>query len=145
MNIANALKNLYPNANPFTDYVLQDDLDGQGPRIVHWSLGPMPTLEELQVASDAYDAAMTKKTFLDEVQKHIESIARSRGYDSAVSLASYASDTHPPFAAEAHAFIPWRSSVWLYCYQEWAKFEAGQRQVTTAAAFINELPVIVWP
>lgn len=56
MNIANALKHLYPNADPFADYSLRDDLNGEGVKIVAWNLGEMPTLDELQAASDAYDA-----------------------------------------------------------------------------------------
>lgn len=103
------------------------------------SLTPQPEPPHIQTPEEI------KASFINAVQGHIDTVAMSRGYDSGVSLASYATDTHPSFAAEANAFIPWRSSVWLYCYQEWAKVEAGQRQVTTAAAFINELPVIVWP
>lgn len=89
--------------------------------------------------------AEVKAQFLSAVQSHIDSTAQARGYDSGVSCASYAADTHPPFAAEAAAFIPWRSNVWLYCYAEWAKYEAGQRTFTTPAAFVAELPVITWP
>lgn len=93
---------------------------------------PAPTMDEL------------KTQFLSAVQFHIDHVANLKGYDSGVSCASYAADTHPPFAADAAAFIPWRSNVWLYCYAEWAKLEAGQRTITTAEAFISELPVAPW-
>ena len=125
------------------------DLTGKEPEIV--DVAAAAWTPEVIAAYQAVNppiipsAEKIKASFINAVQGHIDTVAMSRGYDSGVSLASYATDTHPPFAAEANAFIPWRSSVWLYCYQEWAKVEAGQRQVTTAAAFINELPVIVWP
>lgn len=86
-----------------------------------------------------------KASFINAVQGQIDAVARSRGYDSGVSLTTYATDTHPPFASEAAAFIPWRSTVWLYCYTEWAKFEAGLRTFTTPEAFVAELPAITWP
>lgn len=94
---------------------------------------PTPSLDDI------------KREFLSAVQSHIDAVAQSRGYDSGVSLATYATDTHPPFAAEAAVFIPWRSSVWLYCYQEFEKVVADTRSVTTPDAFIAELPVIAWP
>lgn len=85
-----------------------------------------------------------RDTFLDSVQAHIDSVAHAKGYDSGVSCASYATDPHPPFNADAQAFIPWRSSVWLYCYAEWAKLESGQRPMVTVDAFIAELPTAPW-
>jgi hypothetical protein len=90
-------------------------------------------------------ASQLKSAFINAVQSHIDETAQSKGYDSGVSIASYAADTHPPFAAEAAAFIPWRSTVWLYCYTEWAKYEAGQRTFTTPESFVAELPAITWP
>lgn len=60
MNIVNALRHLYPNAEPLRDYVLRDD--GGGPYIAAWSLpDPQPTLSELEAASTAYDAAETQR------------------------------------------------------------------------------------
>lgn len=56
MNILNALKKLHPAAQVFVDYELQDDSDGNGVRIVKWNLpDPLPTIEDLQSASDLYD------------------------------------------------------------------------------------------
>ena len=62
MNIANALKQLYPHAIPFVDYELRDDLDGQGIKVVLWNsdkLGVLPTVNELVAASDAYDVTIS--------------------------------------------------------------------------------------
>lgn len=100
-----------------------------------WEIVPAatPTIDEI------------KNEFLAAVQAHIDGVARQKGYDSGVSLASYATDTHPPFAAEANAFIQWRSSVWLYCYQQFEKVINGTRTVTTTAEFIQELPEVAWP
>lgn len=87
-----------------------------------------------------------KQLFLAGVQNLIDVTAQSRGYDSGVSLASYATDTHPPFAAEAAAFIPWRSSIWLQCYTDWAEFEAGTMPMPESVeSYISTLPGIVWP
>lgn len=97
------------------------------------------------MAANLGNSTPSKSEFIAAVHAHIVKTAQSRGYDSDVSCASYATDPHLPFSAEASAFIPWRSSVWLYCFTEWAKFEAGQRAFTTPEAFIAELPGIVWP
>lgn len=59
MNISNALKYLYPNADPLCDWIVQDD--GNGAYIAAWHLlDPQPTLAQLQAASDAYDAAQAQ-------------------------------------------------------------------------------------
>lgn len=91
-----------------------------------------PSVEELRAA------------FLSVVQQHIDSVASARGYDNGVSCASYFNDPHPPFNADAQAFVPWRSSVWLYCYAEWAKVEVGERTIISAEEFVNELPAAPW-
>ena len=140
MSLPEKIKAIYPSIDFINDCIIQDD--GNGAYIKSWNYQhPQPTQSEI----DSAVSVPTKADFIAAVQVHIDATAQSKGYDSAISCASYATDTHPPFAAEAAVFIPWRSNVWLYCYSEWAKVEAGQRQVTTAAAFINELPVIVWP
>lgn len=54
MNIANALRYLFPNANPLRDYEIRDE--GAGPYIAAWRLAEaQPSEAELQAASDAYD------------------------------------------------------------------------------------------
>jgi hypothetical protein len=79
------------------------------------------------------------------IQGHIDSIARSRQYESSLHCASYANSTVESWAAESQAFIAWRDSVWSYSYTELAKFENGERQAVTVDEFLTELPAIVWP
>lgn len=56
MNLAHALRYLFPNASPQRDYEIRDD--GSGPYIAIWNLqAAQPTVAELQAASDAYDTA----------------------------------------------------------------------------------------
>lgn len=56
MNLANALRYLFPNASPLRDYEIRDE--GAGAYIAVWNLqAAQPTEAELQAASDAYDAA----------------------------------------------------------------------------------------
>ncbi len=56
MILSNALKYLFPNANPQRDYEIRDS--GSGAFIAVWNLqAAQPTEAELQAASDAYDVA----------------------------------------------------------------------------------------
>ncbi|WP_310549933.1 XkdW family protein [Paenibacillus glufosinatiresistens] len=55
MHLSSAIQHLYPKANPFRDFLVQDDTDGRGPYIAYWGLdAPQPTDEELQHAWDEY-------------------------------------------------------------------------------------------
>jgi len=55
MKLANALKHLFPNADPLRDWIVQDD--GTGAYIAAWHLPtPQPTPEQLQAASDAQES-----------------------------------------------------------------------------------------
>lgn len=59
MNLAGALRYLFPNADPIRDYEIRDE--GQGAFIAEWRLAAaQPTAAELQAASDAYDAAQAQ-------------------------------------------------------------------------------------
>jgi hypothetical protein len=55
MNIATALKVLFPNARQPFDFLVQDD--GDGPYLAQWNLpDPQPTEGELQAAWDTWEA-----------------------------------------------------------------------------------------
>lgn len=86
-----------------------------------------------------------KQTMIDAIQKHLDTTAKTRGYDGILSLASYAVSAHPPFAAEGRAGANWRDAVWGYGYQVLAAVQAGTRTVPTPEALIAELPLMVWP
>lgn len=90
---------------------------------------PIPTVEEYRVA----------------IQFRVEETAKSRGYDNAVSCASYVNSTNPAWSSEASVFIAWRDAVWTYTYGELEKVQSGLRSQPTVRAFVSELPEITWP
>lgn len=79
------------------------------------------------------------------IEVFIADVARQRGYDSGISLASYVGSTNAAWAAEAAAFVAWRDDVWEYAYQCLDKVQSGQRTQPTIAAILAELPSIQWP
>ena len=99
---------------------------------------PTPTLAEQQAAM--------KEAMRQAVDAHVQATARSRDYDSAVSLASYVADPNPAWQAEAEAFVAWRSAVWAYVFDRLAAVQAGQEAPPeSGAALVADLPVIEWP
>ena len=79
------------------------------------------------------------------VQAKLDATARTRNYDNILSACSYATSTHQPFASEAQALVNWRDAVWLYCYAELAKVQAGTRTMPIdTASIISELPAAPW-
>jgi hypothetical protein len=80
------------------------------------------------------------------VQAHVDATARARGYDSGVSAASYAGDPNAVWAAEAAAFIAWRSAVWVLVFDMLAEVQAGDADAPESPdALIATLPAMVWP
>ncbi len=79
------------------------------------------------------DELITQYNFF--AQNHLDSVAKSWGYDSLMSAASYANSTNPQFKAEAEALISWRDAYWAEAYT----IEAGTLPVN-AASFIAALP-----
>jgi hypothetical protein len=99
------------------------------------ALPPAPTAAEL--------FAQTEATYNQAVQAYIVSIAQKKGYRDDVSCSSYFNDPHQPFASDAQAFVPWRSSVWLQCYTDLAAIKAGTMAMPTSPeAYILTLPVV---
>ena len=68
-------------------------------------------------------------------QSNLDTVARSWGYDSLVSAASYVNSTNPQFKTEAEALINWRDNYWTEAYT----IEAGVLPAT-AEAFVALLP-----
>jgi hypothetical protein len=87
--------------------------------------------------------AQTEATYNNAVQAYIVSIAQKKGYRDDISCASYFNDPHPPFASDAQAFVPWRSSVWLQCYIDLAAIQAGTMVMPASPdAYILTLPAV---
>lgn len=64
MDISLALWHLFPAAVPFQDYLVRDDMDGNGPYIDEavWKLeAPIPSQAELEAAWEAYQQAEANK------------------------------------------------------------------------------------
>ena len=86
---------------------------------------PPPTVDDYRAAIDA----------------HVEATARSRSYNSAAHLASYAGSTVPLWASEAAAFIAWRDQVWLTSI---GLMQTLQEPLPIAEV-LELLPQIEWP
>ena len=92
----------------------------------------LPTQEEI------------KKMFTDAIQKHLDTTAQSRRYDSIFTAISYVNSTDETFAREAQACLVWRDKVWRKCYDILDAVEAGEREIPTMEELIAELPTIEW-
>lgn len=86
---------------------------------------PPPAIEDYRAAIDA----------------HVEATARSRSYNSAAHLASYAASTVPLWAAEAQAFIAWRDQVWVTAIG----LMQSLQEPPAMEAVMAMLPQIEWP
>ena len=97
-------------------------------------ISPEPDLPSAPTAGD-YRLAVTLR--LDE-------IARQRGYDNAVTCASYANSTNQLWADESAVFIAHRVEIWTKAYSELAKVESGEIPRPTVEEFMAKLPLFTW-
>lgn len=126
------------------DFRGQTWYDAQGNAMVITSIGALPN-GLTSTLPPALAFVKAEADFISAVSGHLNTTVQARGYDSMVSCVSYRQSTNPTFAAEAVAAISWRDAVWLYCYAQLAAVQAGTRAIPASeAAFIAELPVLVW-
>ena len=100
--------------------------------------------EQIQEMRDA-EAKALQDTYVNAVQAHLDAEARTRNYDSILSLCTYATSTDVKFAAEGQAGVAWRDAVWAKCYSTLVDVATGVRTQPTVEEFIAELPTIIWP
>jgi len=102
---------------------------------------------EVKTAEDKQEEflASTKSRLTSAIQSMLDETAKERGYDSILSLCTYATSAKPKFKAEGQAGVEWRDDVWMYCYVELDKVLSGLRTAPTPEELIEELPRLVWP
>jgi len=133
------------------------ELDAKGNWVVKWRVQDMfsdqvdengtviKTKAEQEAAYLAERHEQKVIEYTNAVQNHLDSTARDKGYDSIMSLCTYATSTNSKFAAEGQAGVAWRDAVWTDCYTILANVESGVRTAPTVEELIAELPQIVWP
>jgi hypothetical protein len=104
-----------------------------------WSNAPTPA----EVAAATFTLAEAQLT--EGVQKYLDTIARSRGYDSILSLCTYANSQIPAFAAEGQAGVNLRDGCWKVGHKITEDVLKGVRPIPTLSEVLNELPSPAWP
>ena len=79
------------------------------------------------------------------VQKRLDDWAAERGYESILSLCTYATSTVPRFQSEGQRGVGVRDACWTYGYALLADVEAGRRPLPTKEEVISGLPAMEWP
>lgn len=87
----------------------------------------------------------TEDDYKSAIVALLDTKAKERRYDNAVSIATYVNSTNAAWAEEATAYVAWRDVVWEYAYTELAKVLGGLREQPTVADFLSELPTMTWP
>lgn len=104
-----------------------------------WNVRPATQQEQ--------DAAMAEiiQEFIDAIQRHLDSEARTKGYDNILSACSYAAGNHPKYSVEGQACLAWREAVWDKGFEILNEVQSGARPIPTIEQVLSELPPMVWP
>ena len=123
----------------YRDELLLGQLDG---KIITPGTDGVPFLSEPSPLTAEQEMCLYEKA----AQRHMDSAAADHGYDGINTAVSYADEPAvAKFQREGRAFREWRSLVWAYCYDQLAKFKAGEIEKPTIEQLIAGLPALTIP
>ncbi len=99
-----------------------------------------PTPEPVPPTTEEIIASYTM-----EVQRRLDTFARTRNYDGILSACTYVTSSVPKFAAEGQYCVQARDATWNACYTILSDVQAGNRPMPTLNEIMLELPVLAWP
>lgn len=85
-----------------------------------------------------------RDSLISGVQGYLDTLARSIGYDSILSLCTYASSSNPHFQAQGQAGVALRDQCWAIGQQITADVLSGVRPVPALQEVLDELPAPAW-
>jgi len=87
-----------------------------------------------------------KQECINSTQQRLDSFARTRNYDSILSLCTYATSTILEFKAEGQCGVESRDATWNKLYKILNEVQEGTRPVPSGYSDIEaDLPVLSWP
>ena len=94
----------------------------------------------------AVNLASLQQGIVDQAQSRLDTAAREHGYDSIISVCSYATSTVTRYRAEGIYCVGLRDSTWSKMEEILAAVKAGSRPVPSGYQDIEgDLPEIMWP
>lgn len=89
---------------------------------------------------------MIKNDIIFQTQQRLDNFAQTRGYDSILSLCSYANSTNPKFAKEGSYGIEIRDLTWLKLYEVYDQVISNERPFPKSFLdVVDDLPIYRWP
>lgn len=98
------------------------------------------------LANQATGSVVLQQTIVDATQKHLDTFAKTRNYDSILSACTYATSAIPKFQSEGQYCVNSRDATWSKLYSILAEVQAGTRPMPQNYSEIEpELPQLTWP
>lgn len=87
-----------------------------------------------------------KNSIINRVQKQLDVFAKTKGYDSILSLCSYATSNNPSFRSESQHGIAVRDNTWERVFALLDDIELGTKDAMKTYNEIEaHLPTLEWP
>lgn len=152
MNVEQILTTVYSKEFSQGLFGMANLNDGKGIIIDFWNVPNIPQPTEEQIIAMG-TPALAKQYLLDlslnkytlYLKNHIDSVAKAKQYDNAISISSYANSTNETWKLEATTFLIWRDAVFNYAINIETEVKAGKITLPSLDNFIAGLPVIQWP